>query len=163
MPVSGSAKPNEPPAPGVPKAFIDEPKRQMGLGLLKPKEKFESMYNTLSRNPFVGGCAGVFRASRAPSLRPSSGLLVAALPYSLAIERAVPVPLTAGISTTRRSSRLKSARDVNPLRKMSDRAVRAKGLHNARTKPRGMVFRCSSSFAKGQECRYATRSRSTEA
>ena len=33
-PVSGSANPNEPPAPGVPNALPDEPKVNLGKGLM---------------------------------------------------------------------------------------------------------------------------------
>ena len=88
MPVSGSANPNEPPAPGVPNALSEDPKTHKGAGLAKPRENDVSTCNTLSRSPFVGGIAGFFSASRVLGVKPISEPPVAALPYSLAIDRA---------------------------------------------------------------------------
>src|SRR4030095_13202503 len=66
MPVSGSAKPKDPPAPGVPNALFDEPKTNFEKGLMKPSENMVSRCNTLSRNPFIGGNAGVANTLSTP-------------------------------------------------------------------------------------------------
>ena len=57
-PVSGSANPNEPPAPGHPKALPEEPNTNEGMGLPKPSEYEVSMNITLSRPLLLGGTAG---------------------------------------------------------------------------------------------------------
>ena len=85
----------------------------------------------LSRTPFVGGIAAFFRALNTLGLKPISRPPVAALPYSFASARAVPVPLTAGISSTRSSSRLKCAEPEMPLAITRDRAVKLNGLSSA--------------------------------
>jgi hypothetical protein len=54
-------------------------------------------------------------ASRVLAVKPISEPPVAALQYNLAIDRPVPVPLTAGISTTRSSSLLNSPRPLTPF------------------------------------------------
>ena len=70
MPVSGSANPNEPPAPGQPKALSDEPNTNVDVGLPKPSEYDVGTCNTLSRNLPVGGTAGPASASRTPAAQP---------------------------------------------------------------------------------------------
>ena len=120
MPVSGSANLNEPPMPGGPNAFSEEPNTNFGKGFVKPSKIAVSTRNTLSRKPSVGGIGGLVRASRVGVAMPSSEPPVATEPYSLATDRAVPMPFMAGSSTVRSSSRLKS------------RSPRAPGIVTAR-------------------------------
>ena len=92
MPVSGSANPNEPPTPGVPNAFSEEPNTNVGKGFVKPSENAVSICNTLSRKPSVGGVGGLVRASRVGVVMPSSEPPVATEPYSLATVLSGPTP-----------------------------------------------------------------------
>src|SRR6476620_5101646 len=91
VPVSGSANAKDPPAPGVPNAVLDDPNTHLDVGLLKPSEYKVSALPRKSRAPPVGITAGAFSASNTSVVKPNSAPPVAATPYSLASDRAVPV------------------------------------------------------------------------
>src|SRR5688500_20369953 len=88
MPISGSANPIAPPAPGDPK---DDglPKGMLALGFMKPSENFASPFMHSSKKPLADGVAGAASSVNVSGIRPNSPPRANAL-YARAMARAVP-------------------------------------------------------------------------
>ncbi len=80
MPVSGSANPNEPPAPGQPKALSDEPNTNLDVGLPKPSEYDVSRCMHLVAQSTGRRHGGTLQCVADTALKPSFESPVAALP-----------------------------------------------------------------------------------